>query len=137
MSWARLGSDSDVYVYDDVQYGPTCLWCPLAAGERQSFPSLVALHVHLTEHLRAGHKVPQSALDSLIEDINEATISFTSFFDIRTEEDGTFSISIKFMPGHVGAGATMQEALDNAYDAALAWTRAYSERVARESARES
>lgn len=51
--------------------------------------------------------VPVAALDALL--------------DVRHEDDGSWSVSIRAMPGHVGAAMTLEQAFIEANDAAEAW----------------
>jgi hypothetical protein len=75
MSYCRFGwGGSDVYVYEDVSLGIYCCGCALTPGgfiagnpgaDHVAADVMVA---HLKEHRRAGHTVPQHAIDSLISE---------------------------------------------------------------------
>jgi hypothetical protein len=41
------------------------------------------------------------------------------------EQDGSYTVSCPFMPGHVGAGRSWDEAFEAAHDAAVAWLAAH------------
>jgi predicted RNase H-like HicB family nuclease len=47
-----------------------------------------------------------------------------ALLDVRREVDGSWSVSVRAMPGHVGCGMTLEEAYVEAQDAALAWVEA-------------
>ena len=67
MSYARMSSTSDVYVWSDGNR-IHCTWCRLAApGASDTFvhaeyPPMIA---HLEEHRARGHKVPDHVMISL------------------------------------------------------------------------
>lgn len=75
MSYARFGTDSDVYVYDHVDGWLACTICrlnPLGPGRMfpddfQAFNSTQEMLDHLAVHIKAGHKVPPSTLSKLID----------------------------------------------------------------------
>lgn len=70
MSYARFGcEDSDVYLFWNTDQQWDCCGCLLQ--ERGSFQteSLEHFMFHLSEHLEAGHTVPQSAFDFIREDV--------------------------------------------------------------------
>lgn len=62
MSYARLGPDSDVYVYDSGD-GLFCQWCQRVDGEHSY--SRAEMLEHLEQHVAAGDKVPAEALARL------------------------------------------------------------------------
>lgn len=69
MSYARMSSDSDVYVYrtgDDDHI--CCHWCSLTDHGRWDGKRAEAV-AHLEAHAAAGHKVPEHALERLREEI--------------------------------------------------------------------
>ena len=74
MSYCRFGRDSDVYMYPSALGGITCCSCKLSPvaddwrRDSQLFSYEDAL-AHLQEHLKAGHLVPQCAIDRLKEEI--------------------------------------------------------------------
>lgn len=51
-----------------------------------------------------------------------------TLLDVRHEDDGSWSVSIRAMPGHVGCGATLAEAYAEAHDAGEAWVAALRDR---------
>lgn len=64
MSYCRFGKDSDVYLYKHVDGGWTCCECELEAPIHSvSLPTAPQVAHHLEQHVAAGHKVPQYALD--------------------------------------------------------------------------
>ena len=68
MSYARLGPESDVYVYDDCDEGLTCWncsFCQQDTDEHYLVKSANEMILHLEEHLKSGHKVPAYAFESL------------------------------------------------------------------------
>ena len=73
MSYVRFGKDSDVYVYHHYQGFLECCGCILdPEGEGWSFPSFKTrseMITHLEEHKKAGHDVPEYAIDRLKEEI--------------------------------------------------------------------
>lgn len=66
MSYARWGSDSNVYVYEgDV--GIVCCDCSLNQGSQIYATARLALN-HLEEHLKAGQLVPDYTIEELKQD---------------------------------------------------------------------
>ncbi len=65
MSFCRLGPDSDVYVYESDR-GLECCFCSL----RNSSPYKTARGMlkHLAIHRRRGDKVPQDAINMLLNE---------------------------------------------------------------------
>lgn len=61
MSYARFGSDSDVYVFASIDGYVSCCGCIL--GDRGDFHSPEEIVAHLREHVAAGHKVREELLD--------------------------------------------------------------------------
>jgi hypothetical protein len=70
VSFVRFGSDgSQVYIYDDVDRGPTCCFCGLAKvtydedenphWEDFSSRTLDAMLHHVADHRAAGQVVPE------------------------------------------------------------------------------
>lgn len=60
MAHARLGPDSDIYLYS--QGGSLCCcWCQLGREELLEEADVVA---HLEAHVAAGHKVPEGLIDT-------------------------------------------------------------------------
>jgi hypothetical protein len=59
--------DSDVYMFPHVNGGIMCCGCQLNKGQFHSprFYTYEEAILHLNEHKKKGHKVPQYALDRL------------------------------------------------------------------------
>lgn len=102
MSFVRIGQDgSQVYIYDDVQVGPRCCFCPLtkvvryrtdeelaaiwlpvSGADREhwravyepdfSTRDLDAMLAHVAEHRAAGHRVPEWVDQVLRDEWDEA-----------------------------------------------------------------
>ena len=66
MALCRFGSDSDIYVYYSTHGGIECCGCTLVEGGMFNVASEAQMIVHLEEHRRAGHKVPDVALEDLL-----------------------------------------------------------------------
>ena len=66
MSYARMGKDSDVYVFMSVSGHLECCGCLL--GDRWDFPSTGAMVAHLESHRQVGHRVPDYTVPALWED---------------------------------------------------------------------
>lgn len=71
MSYARVGADSDVYVYLDGDDGLIhCAGCLLLSSScGGKYRSIGDALVHLVDHNRVGHKVPESAILLLWRDV--------------------------------------------------------------------
>ncbi len=67
MSYARLGKDSDVYVYES-ETALTCQWCALKFNGQNFTGTREEMIAHLLEHMGAGHLVPKHTLDALREE---------------------------------------------------------------------
>lgn len=73
MSYARFGSDSDVYVYCDIGGYLCCCACRLASepcGSREFFTTADML-AHLDEHRAAGHAIPDYTRPALEGEADE------------------------------------------------------------------
>ncbi len=71
MSYCRHNdTDSNVYVFPDVAGGYACCMCWLVDGEYHA-DTAGQMVVHLRDHLRAGHAVPERAFEALEQDIKE------------------------------------------------------------------
>lgn len=66
MSFARFGPESDVYLFLSVNGRLECCGCSLS--DKWTYQTTDALLAHLDAHEAAGHKVPASARERLIED---------------------------------------------------------------------
>jgi hypothetical protein len=66
MSYARMGEDSDVYVYQ-TWGGLTCCYCWLLP-EKPLYSTAREMLKHLDEHRATGHKVPDLAYEEIKED---------------------------------------------------------------------
>ncbi len=68
MSYCRFARDSDVYVFES-ELGIECCRCRLLGGRWFRVQGPAEIIAHLLEHRAAGHKVPESALDELREEV--------------------------------------------------------------------
>lgn len=70
MAYARMGDDSDVYVW--LGRGWECSGCRLVSGKRKWFytEDRQAMINHLHAHREAGHLVPQRAIDRLQRELD-------------------------------------------------------------------
>ena len=68
MSYVRFGQDdSDVYVYEHVDGYYCCCMCALEdCRDHHETPAAFDMAEHLRDHRRAGHHVPQWAIDRLV-----------------------------------------------------------------------
>jgi hypothetical protein len=66
VSYARLGPDSDVYVFASDS-GLHCHWCCRGLGDAKSL-GVVAMVRHLREHRTAGDKVPSGTCREIVKD---------------------------------------------------------------------
>ena len=69
MSYARMGPDSDVYVYGSVNGSYECCMCSLSKQGGQSFDCIEEVLDHLKDHKAAGHKVPGYCIDRLVKEL--------------------------------------------------------------------
>jgi hypothetical protein len=70
MSYCRKNAESDVYLYPS-SYSIVCCGCLfLSAKQDDIFGTEREAIDHLRMHIQAGHKVPQSAIDRLKEEMN-------------------------------------------------------------------
>lgn len=63
MSYCRIGPDSDVYLYKSGDNEWNCCICPVHMFER--YTSINEILKHLLELKKAGHKVPDYAIERL------------------------------------------------------------------------
>lgn len=63
MAYARFGGDSDVYVFFNNAGYYECCGCRLGGWPMLDTPG--EMLAHLSEHQRAGHKVPAEAIEAL------------------------------------------------------------------------
>ena len=70
MSYARFGSDSNVYVYEHVNGGIECCSCWFKApGEMcPIFQTSGETILHLIKHLNVGLAVPESAFVAILKE---------------------------------------------------------------------
>lgn len=68
MSYARFGSDSDVYVFKHIDGFLTCCSCLLHKRIDPQYYKTKDMIAHLLIHEAKGHKVPKQTLDRLIAD---------------------------------------------------------------------
>lgn len=66
MSYARWGSDSNVYVYEGSG-GIVCCGCSLNENSQIYATARLALN-HLEEHLKAGELVPNYTIEEIKQD---------------------------------------------------------------------
>ena len=72
MSYARKVNDSDVYVYNDITHGFTCMSCNIAQMyENLRFPNRKDLLLHMVMHVVAGDRVPEYVFARLVNEIDE------------------------------------------------------------------
>lgn len=74
MSYCRMGEDSDVYIIYNIQGYYECVACKL--GDKTHYTCDIPQDMldHLLVHNRAGHKVPDRAIDRLVGEFkNEQT----------------------------------------------------------------
>lgn len=71
MSYCRIGPDSDVYVYRDMEGEYNCCGCSLVPEGPVKFPHLAGIKYHLMCHRAMGHKVPSYAFDRIKEEMEE------------------------------------------------------------------
>ena len=76
MSYCRFGDDSDVYLYPHVNGHFECCACRLMGLEKglamhksKKMTNLSEVLVHLTKHKKKGHKVPDSALGRVLDEL--------------------------------------------------------------------
>jgi hypothetical protein len=68
MSYARLGTDSDVYFYGTDPGRFTCCWCRLLNATATIEGHGAALE-HLQRHVNVGDKVPSVAIERLTAEL--------------------------------------------------------------------
>ena len=69
MALCRFGSDSDVYVYYSTHGGIECCGCRLGGDRMVNVATEAEMIVHLEEHRRTGHRVPDEAFQDLRAEI--------------------------------------------------------------------
>lgn len=74
MSYCRFSNESDVYMYRHVDGFIRCCSCKLTAKDPALNTEREALN-HLDEHKRFGHRVPQYAIDRLIDESKRSTFN--------------------------------------------------------------
>lgn len=62
-------------------------------------------------------------------DSTTTTVPLDRLLDIGQDEDGSWHVSIVAMPGHVGAAATLEQAIDEAVEAAELWIATLNDRI--------
>lgn len=82
MSYARLGQESDVYVFSTGTF-LCCHFCEPQARFSQTTADMLE---HLRGHQERGDKVPQSAFDRLIADQEENDLMFAAARDTTTSK---------------------------------------------------
>ena len=70
MSYCRVSTDSDVYVFYNTGDFYECCGCRFG-GPSPMLRTATEMLEHLRKHQEAGHKVPQYAIDGLKEDAEE------------------------------------------------------------------
>lgn len=74
MSYVRFGKKSDVYIYQDIDFGLRCQVCKLQGGASFETRSRAAMKSHVIDHRHAGHLVPEfvnTMLDAEIAEIGD------------------------------------------------------------------
>jgi len=71
MSYCRMGPDSDVYLYADINGGWSCCGCAFVESSTARFYSLEHVFDHMVEHRQAAQKVPERVFDRLRREIME------------------------------------------------------------------
>jgi len=66
LSVCRFSDGSDVYVYYSVYGGLECCGCRLAGGAAFNAADEQSMIAHLEKHIAAGHKVPDQAVEELV-----------------------------------------------------------------------
>jgi hypothetical protein len=70
MSYVRFGNKgSDVYIYQDVDFGLRCQLCRLQSGVSFETRSRLEMLTHMKAHRDAGHCVPDFAIKILAEEL--------------------------------------------------------------------
>jgi len=74
MSYCSFGEDSDVSVFRDpkVKMAIWCDWCKLVGPTGFIALSEKEMINHLLEHRKEGHKVPESTIQKLKEEVTNA-----------------------------------------------------------------
>jgi hypothetical protein len=71
MSYCRFSQTSDVYAIRNTDGQWECVGCKLVTEATEVFTDRVAFYNHLFDHLRAKHKVPDSAFTRLAQEVRE------------------------------------------------------------------
>ena len=75
MSYARFGSDSDVYIFAMAikkEGAIVCCECPFMKETDRNWPQFkgpATMIRHLNKHIKVGHKVPEHTFERLREEI--------------------------------------------------------------------
>jgi predicted small metal-binding protein len=72
MAYARFGSHGDVYVHEDVRGFLCCMRCNFSDARETRTKSRGEMIEHLEAHRRAGHKVPDDAIEELRAEITKS-----------------------------------------------------------------
>lgn len=68
MSYVRFGPKSDVYVYQDIDFGLRCCACIFGTFDTRSRAEMIA---HLEKHIATNHLVPEGVIERLRGEIAE------------------------------------------------------------------
>lgn len=73
MTYCNFSEDSDVSVFRDAKVPQAiwCDWCSLVGPIGSIALSEQEMIDHLLEHRKAGHKVPESAIQKLKEEVTK------------------------------------------------------------------
>lgn len=73
MSYARFGSDSDVYVYDSG----FLVCCGCVIQDTSHFKTARLMLEHLNQHTKLGHRVPDYTIEEIKEDYPDLDLDLT------------------------------------------------------------
>lgn len=88
MSYARVNDKSDVYIYPTTEGKLRCFSCDIVTTENfdSDRPGML---VHLEEHCKLGHKIPEKVLDRLKEEI--------AAYEARIQDGFVVGCRVKFV----------------------------------------
>lgn len=85
MAYCRMGEDSDLYIYNCIFNGYTCMNCKIPENRKihikngveysygeWSSKNLNELLNHLNEHIKLGHKVPSHTIERIEREIEKS-----------------------------------------------------------------
>ena len=71
MSICRFGNHSDVYAFYSINNKIVCCGCRINNGDQWDCEEDHEMEQHLQDHIAAGHRVPEYALERVAEEIEE------------------------------------------------------------------